>query len=105
MLISARLCWMYSFIGSDSIWPVPPCAMMILALSGLALLYGVCAISARAAGRSYLMSNVGLPNQGLVASIWPLAGVAWPLRSLTISSRLIARLAALRMRMSVHGEP
>ncbi len=35
MPISPRLCWINSFIGSESIWPVPPWAMMTFALSGL----------------------------------------------------------------------
>ena len=58
-----------------------------------------------AAARSYLSSKSGLPNHGLDGSTWPLAGLAKPFIRPTTASRSIARLSALRKRMSVQGEP
>ena len=37
MPTSLKLCWMYSFIGSESICPVPPDAITNVVLSGFAV--------------------------------------------------------------------
>ena len=103
--MSLNISWMASFIGSDSIWPVPPLATTNLVLSGWVLLKPASLISLRASSGAYFSTKVGLPNHGLLGSTWPSAGLARPFRSLTMASRSIARLAALRSLMSVHGEP
>ncbi|MBA7698871.1 hypothetical protein ES703_107554 [subsurface metagenome] len=62
-------------------------------------------VSFFAVATSYFSSKAGLPNHGLDGSTWPLAGLARPFIRPTTASRSIARLSALRRRMSVQGEP
>ena len=71
MKTSLNISWMASFIGSDSIWPVPPDATTNLVLSGWALLKPASLISLRASSGAYFSSKLGLPNHGLVLSTWP----------------------------------
>ena len=71
MKTSLNISWIASFIGSDSIWPVPPEATTNLVLSGWVLLKPAAPISLRASSGAYLSSKVGLPNHGLVLSTWP----------------------------------
>ena len=79
--------------------------MMARTLSGLSFEKPACAISALAAGTSYFTSKLGLPNQGLLGGTMPLADTIMPPISDFMPSRSMARLAALRTRMSFHGEP
>ena len=97
--------WMYSFIGSDCVWPLPPVGMVKRVRSGSRGPKPASATSLRAASRSVLTANSGRPNQGEAGATAPEAGFAKPLSSATTSSRLIARLAARRSRMSRQGEP
>ncbi|MEJ1975300.1 MAG: hypothetical protein WDN49_03760 [Acetobacteraceae bacterium] len=50
--ISAQLCWTNSFIGMDSIWPLPPVGTMNLVRTGFCLLNPASLISLRAASMS-----------------------------------------------------
>src|SRR5687767_10547967 len=99
-----RFCWMYSFIGRGSIWPEPEGETSTFSVSGLSLVYPASARSFLAVSGSYLIWNFGEPNHGLDLSTAPAAGAAKPPSSLTMPSRSIARLTALRTRRSRHGE-
>src|ERR1700686_4468672 len=101
--MSLNISWMASFIGSDSICPVPPVATTNLVLSGWVLLKPAALISLRASSGAYFNTKAGLPNHGLLGSTWPRAGLANPPSNLTMAPRSMARLAALRRRMSVQG--
>src|SRR5260370_40617372 len=95
---------MASFMGSDSIWPVPPLATTNLVLSGWVLLKPASLISFRASSGAYLSTKLGLPNHGLLGPTCPSAGLARPCEALTMAARAIARLAAMWNRMSGDGE-
>ena len=102
---SARFCWMYSFIGSGCIWPEPELEISTLTFTGLDGLKPASARSFLAAAGSYFTSNFGCPNHGLLGVTKPLAGSISPCSRTFSPSRSTARLAALRTRMSFHGEP
>src|SRR5260370_22464412 len=68
--------------------------------------YPASCISFCAAGLSYLISKVGFPRQGWPGSKVPVAGTIRPASKPSFRpSRSTQRLAALRTRISVHGEP
>ena len=96
---------MYSFIASGCIWPEPELEIRIFTVTGLALLKPASASSFLAASGSNFTSKLGLPNHWLPGVTKPLAGIISPFSSTFSPSRSTARLAALRTRMSFHGEP
>src|SRR5471030_1414714 len=102
---SARFCWMYSFIGSGCIWPEPELEISTFTFTGLDGLKPASASSFFAAAGSCFTSNVGWPNHGLPGVTKPLAGSIRSCSNTFSPSRSTARLAALRTRMSFHGEP
>src|SRR5450755_2000289 len=73
--------------------------------SGFVVLYPAWARSRFASSGSYFGSKDGRPNHSLVGTTTPFEASTSPEVMLASAGRLIARLAARRIRMSFQGDP